>query len=372
MIKYPNQHVLYKAIYQLYFPAIRPFMARVLGALPNREGEASIQSEADIDIKDVPHLLRRYWSPPEHLPLHTGASYFESLFDRNKDVRSTIGIIGEARNHVAHPATQDIDPEYARARLYDIAEVLGLINATEEKRAVLTLRDELIRNTSELPLSLGEHPQITVTPSPVNQSEASPPAISLPRVAESHLDIVPRHDADGAAERALDWETISAAYHNGTPVRGVVKRLLPFGAFVNLGGVEGLVPKSELAWNWKRIEHPSEVISIGDEVEALVIRVDREDQEISLSLKQMTQDPWIDAEEKYPIGSIVQGTVVNKASYGAFLEVEAGVSGLIHKSNMAYPSEVVQIGEKVDAVVLEVSNPDRRISFGIKQLQLNP
>lgn len=381
-IKYPNQHLLYKAIYQIYFPAIRPFMARVLVALPNREGEVSIQNEADIDIKDVPHLFRKFWAPPEHVLLRNpGVVYFESLFDRNKDVRSTIGIIGEARNLVAHPDTQDIDPEYARARLYDIAEVLGFIHAAEEKLVVLALRDELIRNTDGLLLSLGEQPPITVTPFAVAPPEESPAPISLPHVAESRQDIVPMHNANEhlelAPELPLIWDTIADAYNNLTPVRGVVKRLRPFGAFVNLGGVEGLVPKSELTWNWKRIEHPSKVVSVGDEVEALVIRVDREKQEISLSMKQMTRDPWLDAEEKYPVGAIVQGTVVNAVSYGAFLQLEDGVAGLIHITEMAWervrhPSEVVSVGERVEAVVLEISNLDRRISFGLRQLQPNP
>ena len=159
-------------------------------------------------------------------------------------------------------------------------------------------------------------------------------------------------------------------------VTGVVKNITAFGAFVDLGGVDGLLHKTDMAW--KRIHHPSEVVSVGEEIEVQVISISQENEKISLGLKQKTPDPWANVEEKYPVDSTVQGTVVNIVNYGAFLQLEEGVEGLIHVSEMAWtrrnvaPSRIVNKGDEIEAVVLEISREDKRISLGIKQLQQNP
>lgn len=162
----------------------------------------------------------------------------------------------------------------------------------------------------------------------------------------------------------------------GQRVTGMVKNITAFGAFVDLGGVDGLLHKTDMAW--KRIHHPSEVVSVGEEIEVQVIGISQENEKISLGLKQKTPDPWANVEEKYPVGSTVRGTVVNIVNYGAFLQLEEGVEGLIHVSEMAWtrrnvaPSRIVNKGDEIEAVVLEISRADKRISLGIKQLQQNP
>ena len=159
-------------------------------------------------------------------------------------------------------------------------------------------------------------------------------------------------------------------------VKGVVKNITAFGAFVDLGGVDGLLHKTDMAW--KRIRHPSDVVSVGEELEVQVIGINPENEKISLGLKQKTPDPWENIAEKYPIGSTVQGIVVNIVNYGAFLQLEDGVEGLIHVSEMAWtrrnvaPSRIVNKGNEIEAVVLEISREDKRISLGLKQLQQNP
>ena len=162
----------------------------------------------------------------------------------------------------------------------------------------------------------------------------------------------------------------------GQLITGVVKNITAFGAFVDLGGVDGLLHKTDMAW--KRIHHPSDVVSVGEEIEVQVIGINQENEKISLGLKQKTQDPWADIEAKFPVGSTVRGAVVNIVNYGAFLQLEEGVEGLIHVSEMAWtrrnvaPSRIVNKGDEIEAVVLEISRADKRISLGLKQLQQNP
>ena len=162
----------------------------------------------------------------------------------------------------------------------------------------------------------------------------------------------------------------------GQLINGVVKNITAFGAFVDLGGVDGLLHKTDMAW--KRIHHPSDVVSVGEEIEVQVIGINQENEKISLGLKQKTPDPWADIEGKYPVGANVRGVVVNIVNYGAFLQLEEGVEGLIHVSEMAWtrrnvaPSRIVNKGDEIEAVVLEISREDKRISLGLKQLQQNP
>lgn len=178
------------------------------------------------------------------------------------------------------------------------------------------------------------------------------------------------------AEMAEKKEEVLKTLEVGQLITGVVKNITNFGAFVDLGGVDGLLHKTDMAW--KRVHHPSEIVNIDDEIEVQVIAIGEENDKISLGLKQKTSDPWENVEEKYIIGSKVSGTVVNIVNYGVFVQLEEAVEGLIHVSEMAWtrrnvaPSRIVTKGDEIEAIVLEISKEEKRISLGIKQLQQNP
>jgi small subunit ribosomal protein S1 len=157
---------------------------------------------------------------------------------------------------------------------------------------------------------------------------------------------------------------------------GVVKNITQFGAFIDLGGVDGLLHKSDMSWG--RVNHPSEVVSVGDKVEVMVLSVDAEASKISLGMKQKSQDPWLSVETKYPMDSVISGKVVSIVDYGAFIELEPGVEGLIHVSEMSWtrrvphPSKMLKKGDTIQAKVLDVDPAKQKISLGLKQLQSNP
>ncbi|MCS7315351.1 MAG: 30S ribosomal protein S1 [Bryobacterales bacterium] len=169
---------------------------------------------------------------------------------------------------------------------------------------------------------------------------------------------------------------ILEALEEGALLTGVVKSLTDYGAFVDLGGLDGLLHVSDMSYG--RVNHPSEVLNVGDEITVKVLKVDREKERISLGLKQLLPDPWETAAERYPVGSRVLGRVVSVTDYGAFVELEPGIEGLIHITEMTWsrrlkhPSKVVKVGDQVQAVVLSVQPTERRISLGIKQLEPDP
>jgi small subunit ribosomal protein S1 len=162
----------------------------------------------------------------------------------------------------------------------------------------------------------------------------------------------------------------------GTVIKGVVKNLTDYGAFVDLGGIDGLLHITDMAW--KRVKHPSEVVNVGDEIEVRILKFDRERQRVSLGLKQLGADPWQNIARRYPSGTRLFGKVTNIADYGCFVEIEEGVEGLVHVSEMDWtnknvnPSKVVHIGEEVEVMVLDIDEDRRRISLGIKQCKPNP
>jgi small subunit ribosomal protein S1 len=177
---------------------------------------------------------------------------------------------------------------------------------------------------------------------------------------------------------ANPWENIDAKYQVGTKVKGRVVNLVPYGAFVELEpGVEGLVHVTELSWT-KRIAKPSDVLKADQEIEAVVLGINREEQKISLGIRQLDTNPWDKALEKYPPGAKVKGKIRNLTSYGAFIELEEGLDGMIHVSDISWtrkinhPSEVFKKGDEVEAVVLEVDKANQRISVGAKQLTVDP
>ena len=177
-------------------------------------------------------------------------------------------------------------------------------------------------------------------------------------------------------EISAERDQLLANLEEGQVVKGIVKNLTDYGAFVDLGGVDGLLHITDLAW--KRVKHPSEMLNIGDEVEAKVLRFDRERNRVSLGLKQLGDDPWVDLARRYPIGTRIFGKVTNITDYGAFVEIEEGVEGLVHVSEMdwtnknVHPTKVVQLGDEVEAMILDIDEERRRISLGIKQCQANP
>ena len=174
------------------------------------------------------------------------------------------------------------------------------------------------------------------------------------------------------------WQDIANKYQIGTKVKGKIVNIVPYGVFVELEkGIEGLVHVSEISWT-KRVTNTSEMFAIGDTIEAMLLNIDREARRISLSIKQLEQNPWLDSEVKYPINSNVQGKVRGFTDYGAFVELDSNLEGMIHVSDMswtkrvAHPQDLLKKGQKIDAVVLSVDSANRRISLGLKQLQENP
>ncbi len=171
-------------------------------------------------------------------------------------------------------------------------------------------------------------------------------------------------------------EKLLDSLEEGQTVKGVVKNLTDYGAFINLGGLDGLLHITDLAW--KRVGHPSEVLSVGDEVEARVLKFDREQCRVSLGIKQMGDDPWLDLGRRYPIGTRLFGKVTNLTDYGCFVELEEGVEGLVHLSEMdwtnknVHPSKICRVGDEIEVMVLDIDAARRRISLGMKQCAPNP
>jgi small subunit ribosomal protein S1 len=179
-------------------------------------------------------------------------------------------------------------------------------------------------------------------------------------------------------EEALgeDREKLLATLSEGAIVKGIVKNITDYGAFVDLGGIDGLLHITDLAW--RRVKHPSEVLSVGQEVEAKVLKFDADKNRVSLGLKQMGEDPWVGLERRYPAGTHLFGKVTNITDYGAFVEIEPGIEGLVHVSEMdwtnknIHPTKVTQLGDEVEVMILEIDESRRRISLGMKQCKPNP
>jgi small subunit ribosomal protein S1 len=183
----------------------------------------------------------------------------------------------------------------------------------------------------------------------------------------------------GLKQRFPDpWQNAVEKYPIGTKVKGKVVNILPYGIFVELEkGIEGLIHVSEMSWT-KKVNNPSEMFAVGDMVEANVLSVDKDSRRISLSIKQLEQNPWLEAETKYPVGSRVQGKVRAFTDYGVFVELDGNLEGMVHISDLSWtkrvnhPQDVLKKGQKVDVMVLSVDAQNRRIALGLKQLETNP
>ncbi len=196
------------------------------------------------------------------------------------------------------------------------------------------------------------------------------------KIDEQRMNIVVSRRKLVEEQREAAKKQLLTSIQEGEVRRGVVKNIADFGAFVDLGGIDGLLHITDMSWT--RINHPSEVVSIDQAVEVMVLRVDREKERIALGLKQRMPSPWEEVELRYPVGSKVKGRVVNVMSYGAFVQLENGLEGLVHVSEMSWtrrvnhPSEVVKVGDEVEVVILEIDKEKQEIGLGMKQAEVNP
>ncbi|MDR3492683.1 MAG: 30S ribosomal protein S1 [Gammaproteobacteria bacterium] len=178
------------------------------------------------------------------------------------------------------------------------------------------------------------------------------------------------------AENSVEREALLENLHEGDEVKGIVKNLTDYGAFIDLGGIDGLLHITDMSW--KRIKHPSEILTIGDEIKVKILKFDRNNARVSLGLKQLGEDPWADISHRYPIGKRLTGKVTNITDYGCFVEIEEGIEGLVHVSEMDWtnkninPNKVIHLGQEVEVIVLDIDSDRRRISLGLKQCTPNP
>ncbi len=196
------------------------------------------------------------------------------------------------------------------------------------------------------------------------------------KINKARRNIVVSHKDAVQQQREEDRKKLLENLQKGAVISGVVRNITDFGAFVDLGGIIGLLHITDMSWG--RVSHPSEVVAIGDKIDVMVLDFDKENMKVSLGLKQKTPNPWENIETKFSVGSKVKGTVVNLMPYGAFVELEKGVEGLVHISEMSWtkkyghPNEVLAIGDKVEALVLSIDKANQKIALGLKQLEANP
>lgn len=196
------------------------------------------------------------------------------------------------------------------------------------------------------------------------------------KIDQKHSNIVLSRRAVVEKEYSAEREELLNILADGIVVKGIVKNLTDYGAFIDLGGVDGLLHITDMAW--KRVRHPSECVAIGEEIEVKVLKYDKEKTRVSLGMKQMGEDPWKEISARYPAGTRVQGKANNLTDYGCFVEVEEGVEGLVHVSEMDWtnkninPAKIIHLGDTVEVMVLDIDESRRRISLGMKQCQTNP
>ena len=176
--------------------------------------------------------------------------------------------------------------------------------------------------------------------------------------------------------READRSKLLSGLSEGTKLKGIVKNITDYGVFVDLGGLDGLLHVTDISW--ERVNHPSEILKIGDQIDVMVIKYDPENKRVSLGMKQLSDDPWLDIEKKYVVGKVIKASISNVTDYGAFVELEKGIEGLIHVSEMswtkknAHPNSIIKLNEETEVMILEVDMDKRRISLGLKQCQENP
>ncbi|MDC3123211.1 30S ribosomal protein S1 [Gammaproteobacteria bacterium] len=246
--------------------------------------------------------------------------------------------------------------------------VIGIINGKVKGGFTVDVRD--IR--AFLPGSLVDIRPLRETA----HLEGKPLEFKVIKLDQKRNNVVVSRRAVLEEENSHEREELLASMQEGQDVKGIVKNLTDYGAFVDLGGVDGLLHITDMAW--KRIRHPSEMVNVGDEVDVRILKFDREKNRVSLGMKQLGDDPWADIVRRYPEGARVMATVTNLTDYGCFAEIEEGVEGLVHVSEMdwtnknIHPSKVVSVGDETEVMVLDIDQERRRISLGIKQCRPNP
>ena len=206
--------------------------------------------------------------------------------------------------------------------------------------------------------------------------EGKPIEFKVIKVDQRRNNIVVSRRAVVETENTIDIDALLESLKEGAIVKGIVKNLTDYGAFIDLGGIDGLLHITDMAW--KRVKSPSEIVNIGDEIDVKVLKFDSEKRRVSLGLKQMGDDPWLNLTNRYPEGARLNGKITSLADYGCFVELEEGVEGLVHVSEMdwtnknVHPSKLVHLGQEVDIMILDIDQERRRISLGIKQCEANP
>ena len=206
--------------------------------------------------------------------------------------------------------------------------------------------------------------------------EGKPLEFKVIKVDQRRNNIVVSRRAVVETENTIDIDALLESLKEGAIVKGIVKNLTDYGAFIDLGGIDGLLHITDMAW--KRVKSPSEIVNIGDEIDVKVLKFDSEKRRVSLGLKQMGDDPWLNLTNRYPEGARLNGKITSLADYGCFVELEEGVEGLVHVSEMdwtnknVHPSKLVHLGQEVDIMILDIDQERRRISLGIKQCEANP
>ncbi len=250
----------------------------------------------------------------------------------------------------------------------DNATIIGVI--TERVKGGFTVDVDKVR--AFLPGSLVDVRPVRDT----SYLEVKPLEFKVIKIDQKRNNVVVSRRAVVETESSVERDALLESLKEGALVKGVVKNLTDYGAFLDLGGIDGLLHITDMAW--KRVKNPSEIVNIGDEIEVKVLKYDREKNRVSLGLKQMGEDPWLDLTRRYPEGARLHGKVTNLADYGCFVELEEGVEGLVHVSEMdwtnknVHPSKLVHIGQECDVIILDIDQERRRISLGMKQCQSNP
>lgn len=215
-----------------------------------------------------------------------------------------------------------------------------------------------------------------IPPKDLNEFVGNVYEFKIVKVNDDRKNIVLSRREVIEAERSEQRQRFLETVKEGDRVKGTVKNITDFGAFVDLSGMDGLLHITDMSWG--RVNHPSEILHIGQEIEVLILEVDRDKERVSLGLKQLSENPWADIESKYPIGSRVKGRVTKLLAYGAFVELEKGVEGLVHVSELSWtkritrPSDVLSLDQEIEAVVLNISVEEQKISLGVRQLDENP
>jgi len=269
----------------------------------------------------------------------------------------------------------------SRARAKEMQAWLDLEDAMEESRIVTGYVSSKVKGglrvtvngiMAFLPGSLVDIRPIKDT-SPFENKECE---LKIIKIDRKRNNVVVSRKAVLEGQNGVDLEALIETLKEGSVVKGIVKNITDYGAFVDLGGIDGLLHITDLAW--KRIKHPSEILNIGDEIDARVLKFDKEKNRVSLGLKQLDEDPWVGLSRRSPTRTKVFGKVSNLTDYGAFIEIETGIEGLVHVSEMdwtnknIHPSKAVQLGDEVEVMILEIDEDRRRLSLGMKQCKDNP